>query len=163
MTNYSNVSMLCIPPAYPKSITDITDPNEQNIYKERYTVAYNQEFEKYDQQWDGLKASMYGVSLIAVGVFATIMIATAPVSLPLIVASIIATSLIGGTAAICTMTYYGYKAEQNDRNIREMPTKFPIKYDIEFRREQIMRQLYATQPPPSYAPSAPQLYPQLES
>lgn len=125
---------MSIPSSFPQYITNIQNLSEKTRWQSEYLQAYEQEYEQLNSQWNGLKVPMSGISIIALTTFATIMTATAPASVPLVVASCIAIGSIGLTAAICSMLFYGCLADANERKMKELPTKFPIKFEVKFHQ-----------------------------
>jgi hypothetical protein len=144
---------MSIPSSYPQYITTIADPQDQLKWKSHYLQAYEQEYHELNNQWNGLKATMYGVSLLALTTFATIMMATAPLSIPLVVASCITLGAIGGTGAICVIVFYSCLAEENAKKRKDLSEKFPVKFEITFQQTRLNEELIKRQ-------SSMNLYPQ---
>lgn len=126
--------MTSIPSEYPRYITNIADVKERTRWQNRYLVAYAEEVKQVNKEWNSLKAAMYGVASLALVTFLTIMMATAPLSMPFVVASCLTIASVGLTASACTISYFATLGCQNDTNIRELPYKFPIKFENEFNK-----------------------------
>lgn len=127
-----------IPAQYPQYLLEIKNPCEQVMWKGKYIETYHLEYERNDQEAGAncLKAAMYGAFMLSAVAFSIIMLPTAPASIPFIVASILAVGGIGITASVCTIVNYAIKANQNSINIQHMEAKFPIKFEVEFRKAQ---------------------------
>lgn len=114
----------------PNSITNDKNLNRKGARTQNYYAELTSKYQEINNRCEGLKATMSSVAILAASVFTCIMIgASSTVSLPLIVASILAVGAIGLTAAICSAVYYGFKADQNETLLKNLPYNFNQYYE----------------------------------
>ena len=100
------------PNYFPQYIVDIVDPYEKIVWQRKYSEMYAEEYSNINSEWYGLKATMIGVTMLAITLFATIMTATRLEKGAFAVASTLLIGTVGTTASICTMVYYGWKGDE---------------------------------------------------
>ena len=135
------------PNYFPQYIADIVDPYEKIVWQRKYSETYAEEYSKVNSEWYGLKATMIGVTMLAITLFATIMTATRLEKGAFAVASTLVIGTVGTTAAICTMVYYGWKGDENSQALRNFGSSFPLRFEILFNEAMLQQNKQAAQEP----------------
>lgn len=144
--NYNNARG-SVPVSFPSYINEIPNKISRNAWEARYVQAYKEKYNELSDKWDGLKATISGISILAAGVFGCIMLGTAAtLSVPLIVASIITVSSMSLAVSICAMVYFGCKAGETSDNLCNLSGQFPIEFKIEFNEFEL-KSIRASAPP----------------
>lgn len=121
-----------MPSHYPFYITAITDLSDRSDWQSSYLKAYEKEYHTLNSHWNAIKAIMSGISLFALTIFASILIATAKTDRTLAIATTILVAAIGTTASICAAIYYGTLSDENEKNLRALPHNFPLRFEVYF-------------------------------
>lgn len=129
------------PNHYPAYITGIKDINDKIEWQSNYLNAYEKEYRELNSQWNALKAVMFGVSLFALTLFASIMTAASTVNRSLAVALTLFVFSVGTAASICTAIYYGILSDQNHTNLQALPSLFPMKFEVYFNVKMLEKKM----------------------